>query len=335
MTSIPPQFQIAFEPQAHPEAVIRGPHVRFTVLTSRLLRLEYSPTDHFEDRPTQLVWYRRQPVPPFSAQVSEKAITIETEALTLSYTLSERGFQPDTLGITLKESGTTWHYGDADVGNLRGTTRTLDQADGYVPLEPGLLSRDGWTVVDDSARLAFDERCGLVPRAADPDARDLYFFGYGHAYADCLADYTRIAGRVPMIPRWVLGNWWSRYWAYRQDELSSLMDEFEEYQVPLSVCIVDMDWHITQTGNTSTGWTGYTWNRDLFPTPNRFIQFLHRKGLRTAMNLHPAEGVHPHEEMYPEMARRLGIDPATQEPVPFRIGSPEVAPAYFEVLHPP
>ncbi len=41
-----------------------------------------------------------------------------------------------------------------DDGNLLGTCRTLDGADGYDmhsgPLEQGLLSRSGWALVDDS-----------------------------------------------------------------------------------------------------------------------------------------------------------------------------------------
>ncbi len=58
------------------------------------------------------------------------------------------------------------------------------------------------------------------------------------------------------------------------------MQEFKDHQVPLSVCIVDMDWHITQTGNHSSGWTGYTWNRELFPDPLGFIAELHALGLK-------------------------------------------------------
>ena len=80
---------------------------------------------------------------------------------------------------------------------------------------------------------------------------DIYFFGYGPDIPALLRDYTRIAGEIPMIPRYILGNWWSRYWAYTQDELQSLMQEFRAHDIPLSVCIVDMDWHITKTGNES------------------------------------------------------------------------------------
>ncbi len=74
-----------------------------------------------------------------------------------------------------------------------------------------------------------------------------------------------------------------------------------------------MDWHITQTGNAARGWTGYTWNRELFPDPPGFIAWLHEQGLKTALNLHPAEGVHPARRRSTRRWRaRMGIDPATQ-----------------------
>ncbi len=113
------------------------------------------------------------------------------------------------------------------------------------------------------------------------------------------------------------------------------MAEFRAREIPLSVCIVDMDWHITRTGNACTGWTGYTWNRDLFPDPSGFLAWLHGQGLKVGLNLHPAEGIHPHEAQYPEMAQRMGIDPATGAPVPFDIADPAFTEAYFEVLHHP
>jgi putative sterol carrier protein len=113
------------------------------------------------------------------------------------------------------------------------------------------------------------------------------------------------------------------------------MDEFQARNVPLSICIVDMDWHITDTGNASSGWTGFTWNRELFPDPPGFIAELHRRGLKTALNIHPADGVYSHEEMYPEMASEMGIDPASMLPVPFDIADPKFTRAYFELLHHP
>lgn len=332
---IPEYFRIDARPAANPRAIVLGPGVRFTVLTEQVLRLEYDPAEHFEDRPSQIFWYRQQPVPPFTVTVEADQIILETAHLQLRYVITPRGFAADTLSITLKSTGTTWHYGDNNLQNLGGTIRTLDDINGPTRLDPGLMSRSGWAVVDDSESLVFNEAGWLEVRQAASEARDLYFFGYGHDYMACLRDYALLTGPTPLIPRWALGNWWSRYWAYTEDELTALIEDFQRHQVPLSVCIVDMDWHITDTGNQCSGWTGYTWNRVLFPDPDRFLRYLHSKGLRIALNLHPAEGVHPHEERYAEMARRMGVDPASEKPIPFDIADPRFARAYFEVLHHP
>ncbi len=326
---------IPFQPHAEPAAVVQAPQARFTVLTSRLLRLEYSPENRFEDQPSQVFWYRKQPVPPFTCKQTDQEIVIDTGDLRLAYRITPEGFSPHTLQIELRANGEVWHYGQYNYENLRGTARTLDQANGEIELEQGLLSRDGWAVVDDSHSLVFNSEGWLQPRSA-ADNLDLYFFGYGQDYQACLRDYFKVSGAVPLVPRWILGNWWSRYWEYSQDELRDVMLQFRQREVPLSVCIIDMDWHITQTGNASSGWTGYTWNRDLFPDYVGFLEWLHKEmGLRVALNLHPADGIWPHEEMYPEMARRMGIDPASGQPVDFDIADPHFTRHYFEVLHHP
>lgn len=48
----------ADDPIADPAAVVTAGSVRFTVLASRLLRLEYSPAGAFEDRPSQAFYMR-------------------------------------------------------------------------------------------------------------------------------------------------------------------------------------------------------------------------------------------------------------------------------------
>ena len=334
----------AFLPIANPSAVITAKNVRFTVLTDRLIRLEYSKMNSFEDRPSQAFWYREQSVPAFKKTVTDSFIEIETDFLHLKYQITARGFTGKTLSITLKQTGVTWQYGMRQTDNLKGTARTLDGVGGTTRLENGLLSRSGWAVMDDSETLVFNETGWLEPRPHKKlkvlksfrvSQKDLYFFGYGTDYAACLRDFTNIAGKIPMIPRYILGNWWSRYWAYTQNELQALMEDFRLNETPLSVCIIDMDWHITKTGNTSDGWTGYTWNRELFPDPNGFIRWLHEQGLRTALNLHPARGIHPHEQQYEAMAKWMNVDPSTKRPIPFDIADPHFMEGYFDILHHP
>ena len=330
-----PQLKIPFRPIAAAEAVVCGANVRFSVLTSRLMRMEYSPSGQFEDRPSQAFWYREQPAPAFSVARDGDEIEIRTDHLRLCSRGGAGGFTPANLSVEVAATGAAWSFGmQRDRGNLRGTARTLDGADGFTPLEPGLMSRHGWAVVDDSRSLVFDEN-GWIAQRAHPENLDLYFFGYGHDYAGCLRDFARVAGETPLVPRWALGNWWSRYWEYSQQEYLDLMAEFKERGIPLAVAVIDMDWHLTRTGNACSGWTGYTWNRALFPDPASFLRALGALGLKKALNVHPAEGVHAHEEAYPEMARRMGIDPATRAPVAFDIPDPAFARAYFEVLHHP
>jgi len=320
--------------KANPAAIILEGSARFTILTSRLIRMEFDPLKRFEDHASQVFLYRDQCVPEFHSWKQDGWLHIETDYLHLRFKENGR-FHWRDLHITLKQTGQTCQYSYPDETNLGGTIRTLDSTNGRLSFPDGLISRSGWAVVDDSHSLIFDDNEWLQPRETAPEKRDLYFFGYAQDYLAAIADYQLISGRPGLLPRWALGNWWSRYWAYSDQELLDLMDEFNEHKLPLSVCIVDMDWHVTKTGNASSGWTGYTWNRELFPEPTQFIEELHHRRLKTALNLHPAEGVHPHEDAYAAMASALGQDPSEKKPVFFDIASRTYTEAYFKYLHHP
>lgn len=329
---VPSHFKIPFEPIPDPRAVVQTGNVRFTVLSPGVIRLEYSADALFEDRPSQLFWFRKQPRVPFSFHVSDNRAEIITDELHLVCSDTENSFRPDTLKITFLKNETVWNFGDRDERNLGGTARTLDGVNGPLKLPPGLISRNGWAVVDDSQSLVFDENCWPVAR--DNPQTDLYFFGYGKDYKRCIREFCALSGSIPLPPRFVFGNWWSRYWAYTQEELQKLVEDFEHHRIPLSICVVDMDWHVVDNPHHS-GWTGYTWNRELFPDPEGFFAFLHKRGIRSSLNLHPRDGVHSHEEAYPQVARYMGMDPESGKPVEFDIADPKFMDSYFKFLHHP
>ena len=355
-----------YNPVADPQAVVTLGNARFTVLTPQLIRLEWAADAKFEDHPSLVFLNRRLPVPKFTHAVKKEgdaeSLTLATDALTLTYLQSGDGkFTSDNLRIEFRLNGNqvTWRPGMEDKGNLQGTTRTLDGALGgktREPIDPGLISRDGWTLVDDSTRPLFDSDdfrflqgeqspWPWVMQRPAGERQDWYFFGYGHNYKQALTDFTRVAGRIPLPPRFAFGTWWSRYWAYSDQEFENLVRGFRENDVPLDVLVIDMDWHLTfhqnwfssekdQSGHT-LGWSGYTWNKLLFPDPDAFLQKIKSDGLKTTLNLHPASGVQPWEEAYPEMARRMGIDPATKKYVPFDITNKKFAQNYMDLLHHP
>lgn len=332
---------------ANPKAIVHFQNVRFTVLTSRIFRIEYSSSGSFENRSTQVILNRELPVPTFDLKETDEKIEIITQFLHLIYHKSSNGFTPANLSVHLLKIDHIWHFADKDPSNLKGTTRTLDMVDGAISLEKGLISRSGWAVLDDSNTLVFNSQ-GWLENRTDSEV-DLYFFGFGTAYQECIDEYCSLAGKVPMIPRWILGNWWSRYWEYTQDDLVHLMESFESHDIPLSVCIVDMDWHIVNIQNYlakhsaddwkgvqfHNGWTGFTWNEDFFPDYPSFLQFLKTKQIRAALNLHPASGIAPHESQYIQIAKAMGLDPALKNTVPFDIANPKLAQEYFnQILHP-
>lgn len=342
------------EPQANPASIVTSGEARFTLLTGRLVRLEWAQEGRFEDRGSYAFPTRQGPEPAFRVERDGGWLVIHTDHLTLRYLTGSGAFNAENLSIRFHLDGEerVWQPGMPNPGNLRGTRRTLDVCVRDAALEEGLLSRDGWALFDDSHKVLFDPTDGWVAPRPDYPLQDWYFAAYGRDYKAALAEYARFGGAQPLIPRFVLGAWWSRFWAYSAQDLKDLVNEFAAHDLPLDVLVVDMDWH------TPHSWTGYTWNREFFPDPDEFLSWVHSRGLRATFNLHPAEGVQPFEAIYPQFAAAMGqrVDPnaqgtaapanpealpgasvRTEAPagIPFQITNKRFVKNYFELLHHP
>lgn len=313
---------IAQNPVAKPESTVISGNARFTVLTPEMIRIEYSDKAMFEDRATFAIINREMDeTPAFSKSEDAEFVYINTDKLALKY---RKGTDPriqdgenNNLTITMNHNGNkeVWYPGKPDPLNLKGTCRTLDGSDGdnkRSELENGIISRSGWAVIDDSwnnSRPDGSRSFALAPNnevgfdwwteRKDTEALDLYFLGYGSDYKKALGDFTKVAGKIPLPPDYVFGYWYSRYASYSDKDYRQIMSELNSNDIPTDVLILDMDWHWNGNADSMSegigGWTGWSWNTNLLPQPEKLLQEIHDNGMRLSLNLHPADGVNSHE----------------------------------------
>ena len=332
LSEVRKRFAVTCEKTAE-ECVYLTGDLRFSVLSERILRVEKRTESGFVDLPSQSVTCRNFAKPRFNATETENKVRIETSSavfVTDKRTLKTECVTP--LGTARP----------ARRDNLGGTARTLDMTNGRVRTGQGVMSRGGVAEYDDSHSCLIGENAMLVPRPEG--GKDKYVFAFGHDFAGGLKEFFALTGYPPLLPKFALGNWWSRYHAYTADEYLALMDEFAAKGLPFTVATVDMDWHIVDdvpkefkphNPTQCAGWTGYTFNKDLFPDHRKFLAELKKRGLAVTFNLHPRDGVRYFEEQYGDMAKACGIDPATKQTVEFDLTDPQFLLAYFDILHHP
>lgn len=346
-----PHLCISPRPVPNPENVIVHGEYRVTVLTDRLFRVEFGS---FSDEATQSIWYRDHPKVEYRWHVNGTMLVVETAKLTLS--IDTRKFMESIIEFL---DGTITKLDNSE--NLLGTCSTLDTNGSHlrenpavnqydrehIPLDMGVCARNGVAVYDDSGSLLLYPNGKLAPRNG---GMDCYVFAYGHDYQAAVKALYKLCGATPVVPRWALGNWWCRYWPYTQQEYINLMDNFADDNIPMSVAVIDMDWHYVhvdsdfgirekglddETHGGIDGWTGYTWNKKLFPNHVALLKELHDRGMHTTLNLHPALGVRWYEKPYRQMAENMGMDPDDKRVVPFQIANEQFVNNYLNILHHP
>jgi alpha-glucosidase (family GH31 glycosyl hydrolase) len=321
---------------------------RFQVLSPTLIRLEYAADGRFEDRPTFNAVARHLPVPAYTTTITGGTRVIRTARLTLRWQRGSGPFTPATLSIDVQGTTQTAHPAFRAPGQpytlqapttptqLGGWRRGLDGQAGPTALGDGLLTRDGWYLLDDSTTAIYDHgRLTPRPQRAQP-YQDGYFFGYGHDYVAGLRDLHDLTGAAPLLPRWAFGVWFSDYHPFTDaDYRRSLLPAFRQHHVPLDGLVVDTDW------KSPNSWNGWEWNRTLFPDPRAFLAWAKGQGLHVVLNVHPSIGPNdPRLAAAQKQAKgklKQGIPCFAPDGNPcyaFDFGDPDQAAAYFG-LHQP
>lgn len=290
--------------KSKPEAIIQGKKYRFTILTERLIRLEYSASGVFNDFATELVVFRDFDVPKYTKKEDSNYLEVDTEYFKLVYAKEEPfkggSFNPiKNLKVVLKGAENIWHYDHPEAKNYFGSNISAEISRSEETINKGLFSLDGFVSIDDSSTLRINEVGSAIP--ADKLGIDIYLFMYNKDFGLCITDYFKLTGMPSLIPRYALGNWWCRDKPYTTAEIVELSNNFEKNDIPLSVFLFDKDWHIRTTGPYKDLETGYTFNKSLVPDPKALIDYLHSKGVRVGLSINPKDGIYPHEERYQDI----------------------------------
>lgn len=331
------RYSTVTESATDASGVIAFPGGRLSVLTDRLFRVERGETT---DLPTQSIWYRNVSKPEFTSSDDGKKLIVKTDKLTFEY-----DYLKDKAAVVFPDGKRISKFGRT----LPGTCRTLDMTNGRTKLGKSIVSRSGVAVLDDSDSLLLKEDEYLKRGKCS----DKYYFAYGSDYRAAVSDFLRIAGSVPLIPRFAFGNWWSRYHAYSDSEYLNLLERFRNEKLPFTVATIDMDWHWVDAkkrfgadmvrlsndspiaralGNIwSPGWTGFSPNTDLFPDFNGFLKKLNDNNYAVTVNLHPAQGIRPYEDCYEAFCKYLNRDPEKKETIGFSLKNKKYTEAYFDI----
>ena len=311
MASIGKQYLPQIENlESKSSAIFKDSNYRITVLTERLVRLEFSVDGTFNDKETILVKNRNFPVPVFKVEQDEKYLVIKTKYFTLQYLKNKpflgQKFAPDTnLKVLLNGTDKMWYYSHPEARNYKTTGISLDNIEGNKHKEvKGLYSTDGFVMIDDSNNQYLDES-GYLKENGSKNI-DIYLIMYKRDFGLCLKDYFTLTGYPPLIPRYALGIWWNRDRIYGFEDIKKLIDSFQKHQIPLSVLLLGEFWHIKDEKNYNLYKSGYTFNPKLFPNPQEFTKYLHEHNIRLGINIDPTEGIRKEEFCYPYVNQELG-----------------------------
>lgn len=325
--AISERFKIDYKnAKSNDELIIQGDTYRFTILSKILIRIEYSQTGIFEDRPTEFARNRNFPKVDFIKQEDENFLVLETDYFRLQYTKHKpfigSKLTPDQFfKVELKQTDKIWYFTHPEIRNFKTIDYSLDGVNGIPFLKKGLYSTDGFVSLDDSTSLIFNEDGTLGKRN---DKRiDLYLFMYRKDFGACLRDYFTLTGKPSLIPRYALGVWWSKDKTYNEDSVYEFIKRCEKEEIPLSVFMLNKRWHIDNQVSS-----GFTFNKELFPKPKEFIDKIHEKNVHLCLNINPVSGIYETEANFQKFKSDANI--LEEGNVPFNIYNPDILSSYFE-----
>lgn len=283
-----------------------GKNYRFTLYSPILIRAEYSGSGIFdEDNPIIVE-------PDFIDEVfhqvesTDTFFKLRTKFFELKVTTDGKTFDIGNFSFKVFDSlngPQTFEPGITDTQNLGGAMLDLYKYPAgkfYERFTDGLISKNGYWVFRNHCEFLWDKDRNWFKKRSEWDFCDWYLFGYGKNYKDAFENFIRIFGKIPMVPRWAFGYWYSRWYKFKDTDILSIIKRFRELDIPLDVFVIDTDWR-------KHSWNGYEWNSEFFPNPEKFLAELKKQNIKCCLNDHPGYGISdelPHDDPYREKIKK-------------------------------
>lgn len=285
-------------------SIIRVGSCRITLLTERLVRLEYSDNGVFNNYETINIKNRKFSVPDYTKQEDDTILKIETRYFILTY-IKKTSFSSRTIKAKCK-NGEEWYFGQKEVKNFNSTAMSLDNMTKLPELEKGLFSLNGIATIDDSNPVCFDAERNLVAFNKAKNYADIYLFMYDKDFALCLKDYFELTGYPRLIPRYALGNWWSKECEYKDSEVLDKIDKFKIHGIPLSVFLLDNGWSKKDSNYPNT--SCFSFDENLYPNPVDFIKKVHDCNVKFGVKVNPQYGFYPYDNNFTYVSQYLPLN---------------------------
>ena len=309
---------------ANQECIFKGNKYRITVLTERLVRLEYNDNGIFEDYPTQLIWYRNFPKPEFTVRESDTDLNISTKYFELNY-IKEKKFSngkissSKNLKIKLNNTNKIWYYGHPEIRNYNTSVFSLEDTKDK-KLKKGLYSLDGFASIDDSKSCLILENGEFKQR--NSVGIDIYVFLYNTDFYYCLNDYFMITGYPPLLPRYALGNWWDKNELYSEFEIAKVVKKFEDNNIPISMFILN-NWQKENSFEFSNE----------YKTPQAIINYLNSKNIKLGLSIEDPKLFLSNSSAFNKVKQYLSTD--AKGNIPFNVFDARSIDAFLKILiHP-
>jgi len=312
----------------HPDGVLFAMQtgtLKLQVCTDSIIRVRYSATATFSDRPDYVITKTRWPETKWTMQSTDDAVTLTTSRLAVTVTRKDGGItyrdlegkqllQEATRKLTpVKVNGEDTYraesfiniYGSrealyglgqhqAGVWNYRGESVDISQDNTNIAV-PLLLSSQGYGLYwNNDSRSRFNNRFANYMYITSEVADNIdYFFFYGPDFDRIIAAYRELTGQAPMFGKWAYGFWQCKNRYKSQEEILEIAKKYRDLHIPVDNIVQDWFW----------------WNRKgehvfntNYPDPKGMIDQLHAENFHLMISVWPF--FEPGSAVYDEMEKR-------------------------------